>query len=127
MRISSDSAKRRNRDRSSLTSASAAWRTGRPVLSKPAGRFGFDREDLDTFTRDVIEYPHSPNPEAILRLAQAPQAFDPALACPGGLVTQVPFEGVPHFGPTVGRQSPVVSSRLGGQDDLVPHSGQNVA
>src|SRR3989442_11707686 len=128
MRISSDSAKRRNRDRSSLTSASAAWRTGRPVFSKPAGRFGFrdDREDLDTFPRDVIEHPHFPNPEAILRLAQAPQAFDPALAYPGGLATQVPFEGVPRFGPTVRRQSPVGPSRLGGQDDLIPHSGHTI-
>src|SRR3990172_2626842 len=129
MRMSSDSAKRRNRDRSSLTSASAAWRTGRPVLGKPGGRFGFrdDREDFDSFARDVIEHPHFPNPEAILRLAQAPQTFDPALADPGRLVPQVPFEGVPNFGPAVGRQRPVRLSRLGGQDDLVVHSGQNIA
>src|SRR5213083_3596981 len=86
MRISSDSARRRNRDRSSLTSASAAWRTWRPVFGEPAGRFGLrdDREDLDGLTRDVIKYPHFPHPEPILRLAQAPQALDPALAYPGG-------------------------------------------
>src|SRR5438132_11260502 len=129
MRISSDSAKRRNRDRSSLTSASAAWRTGRPVLSKPAGRFGFrdDREDLDTFARDVIEHPHFPNPEAILRLAQAPQAFDPALAHPGGLVPQVPFDGILHVSASLDRHSPVVSTRLRGQDDLVHHPAQYIA
>jgi len=40
------------------------------VLGKPAGCFGFrdDREDLDSFARDVIEHPHFPNPEAILGL-----------------------------------------------------------
>src|ERR1700694_731632 len=129
MRISSDSAKRRNRDRSSLTLASGARRTGRPVLGKPTRCFGFrdDREDFDSFARDVIEHPHLPNPESILRLAQAPQTFDPALASPGGLVPQVPFEGVSHFGPAVGRQGPVGPSRLGRQDDLIPHSGYNIA
>src|SRR5213593_4724551 len=62
MRISSDSARRRNRDRSSLTSASAAGRTRRPVLGEPAGRFGLrdDREDLNGFTRDVIKQLTSP-------------------------------------------------------------------
>src|SRR5437773_4561520 len=129
MRISSDSAKRRNRDRSSFTSASAASRTRRPVVGEPAGCFGFcdDREDLDSFVRDVIEHPHFPDPEAILRLAQAAQALDPALAHPGGRVPQVPFEGVPHFGPVVRRQSPEGRSRRRGQDDLIPHSGYNIA
>jgi hypothetical protein len=57
IRISCDSASRRNLDRSSLTSASAAWRTRRAVVGKPARRFCFrdDREDLDSFARDVIE------------------------------------------------------------------------
>jgi len=70
------------------------------VLREPAGGFGLrdDSEDLDGLTRDVITYPHFPHPEPILRLAQAPQALDPALAYPGGLVPQVPFEGVSHFG-----------------------------
>src|SRR6266542_4445464 len=127
MTISPDSAKRRNRERSSLTSASAAWRTGRAVLGKPAGCFRFrdDCEDLDRFARDVIEYPHFPNPEAILRLAQAAKALDPALAYPGGLVPQVLFEGVPYFGPAVGWQGPVGPGRPRRQDDLVAHSGQN--
>lgn len=40
---------------------------------------------------------------------------------------QVPFEGIPHFGPAVGGQRPVGPHRLGGQDDLVPHSGQSIA
>jgi len=73
------------------------------VLGKPARRFGFrdDSEDFDDFARDVIEHPHFPNPEAILRLAQAPQPFDAALAHPSGLVPQVPLEGAPHFGPAV--------------------------
>src|SRR4029077_7110956 len=106
MRISSDSARRRNRDRSSLTSARAAWRTGRRVLGDTARCFGFrdDREDLDSFARDVIEHSHLSNPKAILRLTQAAKALDPALAYPGRLVAQVPFEGVPHFGPMVSRQ-----------------------
>ena len=76
------------------------------MLGKPARRlrFGDDREDLDSFARDVIENPHFPDPETILRLAQAAKTFDPTLACPGRLVPQVPFEGVPHFGSAVGRQ-----------------------
>ena len=79
------------------------------MLGKPGGGFGFrdDREDLDSFARDVIEHPHFPNPEAILRLTQAPQAFDSALAYPGGFVPQVPLEGVPNFSPAVARQRPV--------------------
>lgn len=73
------------------------------MLGKPLCRFGFrdDREDLDGFARDIVEHPHFPDPEAILRLAQATQAFDPALAHAGGFVPQVPFEGVPDFGSTV--------------------------
>jgi hypothetical protein len=73
------------------------------VLGEPVRGFGFrdDREDLDSFARDVIKHPHFPNPETILRLAQTPQPFDPALAHPGGLVPQVPFEGVPYLGPAV--------------------------
>jgi len=67
------------------------------MFGEPPLRFGFrdNCEDLDCFARDVIEDPHLPNPEAILRLAQAPQPFDPALAHPGGLMAQVPLEGVP--------------------------------
>src|SRR6058998_1717065 len=93
MRISSDSARRRNRDRSSFTSARATWRIGRRVLGEPARGVGLrdDREDFDSFTRDVIEHPHFPNPQAILRLTQAPKALDSALADPGRLVSQMPF------------------------------------
>src|SRR2546426_3919475 len=129
MTISSDSAKRRNRDRSSLTSASATWRPRRPVLGEPVRRFGFrdDREDLDGFARDVIEHSHFPDPEAILRLAHAPQPFDPALAHPGGLVPQVPFEGVPHLGAAIGWQRPESLGRRGGQNDRVRHYSQTMA
>src|SRR5436309_2524882 len=129
MTISSDSAKRRNRDRSSLTSASATWRTRRPVPGEPVRGFSFrdDREDLDGFARDVIEHPHFPDPEAILRLAHAPQPFDPALAHPGGLVPQVPFEGVPHLGAAMGRQRPESLGRRGGQNDRVRHYSQTMA
>jgi len=76
------------------------------VLGKPARRFSFrdDREDLDSFARDVIEHSHFPDPETILWLAETPQPFDSALAHPGRFVSQVPFEGVSHFGPTVSRQ-----------------------
>ena len=70
-------------------SARAAWRTGRPVRGEPTRGFGFrdDREDLDGFARDVIEHPHFPNPKAVLRLTQAPEALDPALADPGRFVS----------------------------------------
>src|SRR5439155_9455381 len=81
----------------------------------------------ETLARDIISHHHFPQPEVLLRLAQAPKVFVPSPAYPGGLVTQVPFEGVPHFGPAVGRQGPVGPNRLGGQDDLIPHSGQNIA
>jgi hypothetical protein len=78
------------------------------VVGEPTRGFGFrdDREDLDGFGCDVIENSHLPNPEAILRLAQAPQALDPALAYPGWLVPQVPLESVPHLGAPVGGQGP---------------------
>jgi hypothetical protein len=74
------------------------------MLCEPARGFGFrdDREDFDGFARDVIEHPHFSNPEAILRLAQAAQTRGPALADPGRLVPQVPFEGVSHLGPAMG-------------------------
>jgi hypothetical protein len=96
------------------------------VLGQPARGFCFrdDREDLDSFTRDVIEHPHVPNPEAILRLAQAAEALDPTLARLGRLVPQVLFEGIPHFGPTVGRQRSE-GLRRRGLGRLVSHSGQN--
>ena len=99
------------------------------MRGKPARGFGFrdDREDLDGFAREVIEHPHFPNPKAILRLTQAAEALDPALAYPGWFVPQVPLKGVPHFGPVVGGQSPEGLGRFRGQDDLVPHSGQNIA
>jgi hypothetical protein len=99
------------------------------MRGEPARGFGFrdDREDLDGFVRDVIEHPHFSNPQAILRLTQAPEALDPALAYPGRLVPQVPFQGIPHFRPMVGRQRPESLCRLGRQDNLVPHSGQNIA
>src|SRR5918994_6700057 len=106
MRISSDSASRRKRERSSLTSASATWRIRRAVFDEPGRRFSFrdDREDFDGFRRDVIENADLPNPEPILRLAQATQALDAALAAPGWLIAQVPFEGIADLGPVVGRQ-----------------------
>jgi hypothetical protein len=50
------------------------------VRGEPARGFGLrdDREDLDRFVRDVIEHPHSSDPQAILRLIQAPETLDPA-------------------------------------------------
>src|SRR5258706_10566475 len=116
MRISWDSARRRNRERSSLTSASAARRIGRPARGEPTRRFRFgdDGEDFDSFARDVIKHSHLSDPEPILGLAQSPQAFDPALAHPGGRVAQVPLDGVPYFGPTgpAGRRIPAVEPRV---------------
>jgi hypothetical protein len=59
LRISSDSARRRNRDKSSFTSASAAWRTGRAVLGEPLRRFCFrdDRENRDRFDQAAKSAP----------------------------------------------------------------------
>jgi hypothetical protein len=96
---------------------------GSAVLGEPARGFGFrdDREDFNGFGRDVIENSNLPNPEAILRLAQATQALDSALAYPGWLVPQVPFEGVAHLGAPMGWQRPVAPRRRRGHDDLVAH------
>ncbi len=82
IRISSDSAKRRNRDRSSLTSASAAWRIRCPVLGEPAGRFRLrdNREDFDSLARDVIEHPHFPHPKAKALQYLAPYVFKVAIS-----------------------------------------------
>src|SRR5438552_18674112 len=104
MTISSDSARRRNRERSSFTSASATWRIGRAVRREPPLRFGLgdDRNDFDRFGCDVIENSHLPNPKAILRLPKTSQSLDPALAHAGRLVPQVPFESVSYLSAAVG-------------------------
>src|SRR5258706_11702298 len=93
---SSDSARRRNRDRSSFPSARATGRIRLSVRLEPLRRFGLgdDREDFDVFDRDVIVDPNLPHPKPILRLTQPAQVLDPALADPGGLVPQVPLESL---------------------------------
>ncbi len=60
------------------------------MLGKPGRRVFLrdDREDFDGFMRDIIEHSDLPDPEPILRLAQAPQALDAALAHSGRLVAQ---------------------------------------
>ena len=75
------------------------------MVTEPLRRFGFrdDRKDFDGFVRDVIEYSHLSHPKTILGLAQRSQTFDPTLAHPGRLVTQVPFESVPYFRAPIGR------------------------
>src|SRR4030095_10553571 len=106
MRISSDSARRRKRDRSSFTSASAPRRIGRPVLGEPARGLGLrdDGEDFDGLRRDVIEYTDLPNTRPILWLSQASQPLDAALADTGWLMAQVPLERIAHLGAPIGRQ-----------------------
>src|SRR5262245_6635639 len=102
MRISSDSASRRKRDRSSLISASATRRIG---LAEPARRLGFrdDREDFDDFERNVMKDSYLPDPQPVLWLAKTSQPFDTALAGAGRLIPQVPFQSVAHLGSSVGR------------------------
>jgi len=121
--ISSDSASRKNRDKSSLTSASATRRIGRSVLAKPARRLAFcdDSEDFDGFDRDVIEDSHLSNPETILWLSQPPKALDSTLARPSRLLPQVPFQSVPDLGPMISWQSAVSLRCVRGQDDLISH------
>src|SRR5688572_20313296 len=94
MTISSSTASRRYLERSSFTSASAtsralfAWRA---LFVKPRLRFGFrdDREDFDLRFCNVIEHSNVAHTQAILRLAQAPESLDPALADLRRLMRQV--------------------------------------
>jgi hypothetical protein len=99
------------------------------VLGKPARRFCFrdDREDLDRFARDVMDTLNSPARRRYCGWLSPRRRLIRLLLTRVGLVPKVPFKGVPHFGPAVGGQKPAGLGRLGGQDDLAPHSGQNIA
>jgi hypothetical protein len=121
--ISSVSASRKNRDKSSLTSVSATRRIGRSVLGKPVSRLGLcnDGEDFDGFDRDVIENSYLSDPKAILWLTQTPEPLDSALARPSGLLPQVPFKSVPHLSAMISWQSSISLYCVRGQHDLISH------
>jgi hypothetical protein len=72
-------------------------------------RLGFrdDRKDFDRVSRDVIENSNLPNPKPTLRPAEPAQSLYPALARPGWLAPQVPFDRIPQLGAPVSGQGPV--------------------
>jgi len=74
------------------------------VLGEPRFCLCFrdNREDFDRFGGDIIENPYFPDPQPILWLSQPPETLDPALAHPGWLVSQVPFDGIPDLGAVMG-------------------------
>ena len=83
-------------------------------------RSGFrdDCEDFDDFVLDVIEHLDVAHSETKLRLSEATQPLDTALAHLPGLVPQVRFQGVPNLRAQPCRQSPQFPDCLWSQDDL---------
>jgi len=75
----------------------------------------------------VVEHPHFPDPQAVLRTRKPPKPLDPAPARPLRLVPQMSFHGVADFGTQMGRQFLQVLGRLGGEQHFVSHSGYIVA
>jgi len=94
MTISSSTASRRYLDRSSFTSASATsfgrlrWR---PFFVEPRLGFGRrdNREDVNVRLCNVIKHPDVANTESVLRLAEATESLDSALADFRRLVRQM--------------------------------------
>jgi len=80
--ISSSTARRKYRERSSLISASATALGWRPFFVEPSLRFVLvdDRKDLDLRFSNVIKHPDICNPEPVLRLREPTQSLDPAFA-----------------------------------------------
>src|SRR3990170_154397 len=78
MTISSAAARRRYRDRSSFTLASATSRLRRAGRREPLRglRFRDDGEDLDFLVDEVIEHPELIHAETILRSTQPAHALD---------------------------------------------------
>jgi len=130
--ISSSTASRRYFERSSLTSARATsfallgWRT---LFVEPGLRFGLrdNCEDLDLRLCNVIEHPDVANAQAILRLAQAPEALDPTLADLRRLVRHVYDERLRDARPN--RHREILEGRRGcrRKDDLECHSSYILA
>src|SRR5229473_148074 len=85
--ISCPCARRRYRERSSFTLASATFFTLCSFALEPGFGFGLadDRKDFNRRGRDVIEHPHLSDAEPILGPAQSPKALDPTLAHQGRL------------------------------------------
>jgi hypothetical protein len=86
-----------------------------------------DREDFNGFVPDVMEHPHFARAQAALGLRYDSQALDAALAHSRRFMSQMGFEGIARLRPRSSRQAAKRSSRLRGEDDLEPHSGQNLA
>lgn len=129
IRISSSAATRKYRERSSFTSARGTARVWLAVLREPRLGLAFrdDGEDLDRFVRDVIEHPGFVNAQPELGPAQPPKALDAALADLGRFVAQVPLDAVPDLRAVMSREPIQLADGARCEDDLVAHSGQNIA
>jgi hypothetical protein len=101
-------ARRRKRDKSSLTTARATSRRAGAMLREP--RFGFflrdDREDLDFLADDVIEHPELVHPKPELRLRQATQPLDATLSRHSGHQSRSEMDE-PRGGMTRGLKRPI--------------------
>src|SRR5713101_6210140 len=127
--ISCSCARRRYRERSSFTLASATFFTLCSFALEPGFGFGLadDRKDFNRRGRDVIEHPHLSDAEPILGPAQSPKALDPTLAHQGRLVSQVTLDRVPDLRTEVGWQGAQLADRARREHDRIAHSGYNIA
>src|SRR6266849_633292 len=127
--ISCSCARRRYRERSSFTLASATFCTLCSFALEPCFRFGLadDRKDFNRRGRDVIEHPHLSDAEPILGPAQSPKALDPTLAHQGRLVSQVTLDRAPDLRTEVGWQGAELADRARREHDRIAHSGYNIA
>src|SRR5262249_49425822 len=98
------------------------------ALEPGSGRgFRYDREYLDRLVGHIVEDPNLPHAQSVLGPSNAPQALDPAPARLRWLMPQVLLERISDRGSIAGLQRLEILLRLGGQDDLPAHSGQNLA
>jgi hypothetical protein len=129
MRISSPSASRKYRDRSSLTFARATAFIGRGFAVEPrlGLRLADDGEDFDGRFRDVIEHPNVVDTQAVLGSTGAAEPLDATPADLLGFEAEVALQRVPDPAARVRRQRPQLLHGQRSQDDPIPHSGQIVA
>lgn len=132
MTISSSAASRRYLEKSSFTSASATAlgaAFARALLVEPSLRLLFrdDGEDLDLRFSNVIKHPDVINAKPVLRLAQAAEPLDSALAHLCRLVPQMPLDRVLHACTNRRRQPLQSRNSFRREDDLISQSGQILA
>jgi hypothetical protein len=100
------------------------------MLVEPALGLGFadDGENFDgRFVRDVIKHPEISDPQAILRLTQADEALDAALAPTGRLMAQVPFDRVANLRPMERGQIAQGRGGIWRQNHFIAHFGYYMA